>query len=315
MTPIVNVARAPESTYDAFIQSFTRRERCPLCSSPDRSSHYDKPIQGIRLTFSRCQGCSLVYQDPYPSGEGLRRYFSSSLFIKDDLVTEDLKDTLGYYDYNAWDESYRRTASLRLSVLTRFVAPPAALLEIGTATGSFLNEAAKRGFSVRGLDVSETFARDASRKYGLTIDQGFIEEARLPEEGYDVICAFGGIACWYDPLRALARIRQALKPGGLFMFNFSDVDNPLARLSGQGYPEYNHASMVIYSHRTMRDLLRRSGFEPAYDRTEWQYASLERIVTYWRSNGLWRLVQRLGLGDLTLRVPAIGTRIVCCLRS
>jgi hypothetical protein len=62
----------------------------------------------------------------------------------------------------------------------------------------------------------------------------------------------------------------------------------------------------------MRRLLARSGFEPLYDRTEWQYASSERIVTYWRSNALRKVADALRISKHLWRVPAIGTRLVVC---
>lgn len=299
-------------TIDAFKASFQHRKNCPICSSTEKKSNYHKVIRDIPLTFNQCKNCTLVYQDPYPSNEGLLDYFSSSLFIKDDLSTDDLKETLGYYDYENWDECYRKTALIRLNRIAKYQSPPGELLEIGTATGSFLNEARKFGFNVRGLDVSKTFAESAMARYKVQIDQGFIEEAQLPYQNYDVVSAFGGIACWYDPLRALARIKQALKPGGVFVFNYSHIDNPLARFSGEGYPEYNHASLLIYTRPSMHRLLTQAGFDVLEESVEWQYASMERIVTYWKSNFLRKIVDSLGINGITLKVPAIGTRFVIC---
>jgi SAM-dependent methyltransferase len=300
---------APNS-YDSFISSFQSRPQCPLCESAARVTEYDKTIRGVPLRFARCLSCSLVYQDPAPSREALLWYFSSPEFIHDEQNTEDLQDTLGYYNYQAWDLSYRRTAARRLAVLKRWVPPPARLLEIGTATGSFLHEARRAGYTTRGLDVSAEFAAGAVKRYGLQIETGFVEEHPLPKQGLDVICAFGGIACWWDPLRAVRRIREALAPNGVFLMNFSDVSNPLARLAGDNYPEINHASLVIYSRRTMRQLLARAGFQVEYDRTELQCASVERIVTYWRSNLLRRVADRLGFSGRMVWLPAVGTRLV-----
>lgn len=306
------IQAAQKETVEAFKESFQHRKCCPLCSSTEKVSNYHKVIRDIPLTFNQCKNCTLVYQDPYPSSEGLLDYFSSSLFIKDDLATDDLTENLGYYDYENWDECYRKSARIRLNRISSYSAPPAKMLEIGTATGSFLNEARKFGYDVRGLDVSKTFAERAMARYDVEIDQGFIEEAALPHQAYDVVAAFGGIACWFDPLKALARIQQALKPGGVFVFNYSHIDNPLARFSGDGYPEYNHASLLIYTRPSMARLITQAGFEVVEESTEWQYASMERIVTYWKSNFLRKLVDKLGINGITLKVPAIGTRFVIC---
>lgn len=295
---------------ELFVKSLSTREGCPLCGAVERRTHLNRMIRGIPLQFSRCVVCGCIFQDPIPDAATLRSYFSSTQFVNDGHHTSDLADTLGYYDYNAWDFSYRRTASIRLRNIARWVPPPADLLEIGTATGSFLDEARGRGYRTRGLDISELLGRNAREQYGLDIETGFIEDHPLPPDSYDVICAFGGVACWWNPKNALANIRQALRPGGVFVLNFSDVSNILARIAGDGYPEFNHASLVVYSNETLAELLRNAGFSIVYNRTEWQYASLERIVTYWRSNTLQALVQALGISKVMVRIPAVGTRFV-----
>src|SRR5262245_34170407 len=155
-------------------------------------------------------GCELVYQNPRFTRETLARYFSSETFIRDPA---DLDDLIGYSNYLEWDESYRRTAAFRLARITRLHPPPGRLVEIGSATGSFLSEARARGFIVSGLDISSRFAEMARNRHGLDIEIGFVEENQLPQNHFDVICNFGGIACWRDPLAALNNIHQALKIG------------------------------------------------------------------------------------------------------
>ena len=74
----------------------------------------------------------------------------------------------------------------------------------------------------------------------------------MPRSHYDVICSFGGIACWQDPIQALANIREALKPDGIFVMNHFDIDSLPGKILGDHHFEYNHASLVIFSRRTMR---------------------------------------------------------------
>ena len=139
-----------------------------------------KKVRGFPLEFARCGCCSLVYQNPRLTRESLASYFSSSLFLQDP-EGDKLDERLGYSDYFNWDRSYQRTAQLRLTRLARFKQPPGALLEIGTATGSFLDAARSSGFRVRGLDLSASFAELAKKNHALDIDVDYIEAAELPE--------------------------------------------------------------------------------------------------------------------------------------
>ena len=173
--------------------SFERLEACPVCGSAEATKILRRTVQELALEFSRCHNCTLIYQNPRMTRDALASYFSSSTFIYDPEGAES-GELLGYPDYFDWDRSYRKTSKLRLARLVKFKQPPGELLEIGTATGSFLNAARSTGFRVRGLDLSSSFARIARKRHSLDIDVGYIEEARLPGSRYDVVCSFGGIA-------------------------------------------------------------------------------------------------------------------------
>jgi SAM-dependent methyltransferase/rubredoxin len=288
---------------------------CPVCQTGKATVIYKKHIRSIFLQFVRCAGCGLVYQNPRLTREALLKYFSSSTFINDGQAGErSLEDQLGYFDYFSWDASYKKTARYRLARIARMKKAPARLLEIGTATGSFLDEARKAGYAVRGVDVSRTFADIARETYGVEIDNGFIEEFPLPESAYDVICAFGGVSCWIDPVKAFRNIKRALRPDGILVMNYPNIESAVPRLLGDRYPEFNHASLTIFSNRTMRECMKRAGFRPVLVETERQSATFGRVVTYLKSRAGVNLVKRLGLTDLSIPLLAFGTTFSICVK-
>ena len=297
----------------ATVWQFETLATCLVCPSTRFQPVFERVIRAVPLRFVRCAGCGLVFQNPRLTREALAHYFSSSTFIKDSGAGESaLREQLGYYDYLAWDESYRRTAHLRLKRLKRFRPPPGLLLEIGTATGSFLNEARGAGFTVRGLDVSATFASMARDRYGLDIEVAFVEDADLPESTYDVVCNFGGVACWRDPLKGLENVRRTLKPDGVFVLNHPNIEGLVGRVLGAGYPEFNHASLTVFSNQTMRRCLDSAGFRVLYSQNERQYASFGRIVTYLRSRAGVAFARALSLDRRIIPVIAFGTTFAIC---
>ena len=293
----------PSTTWD-----FENLDVCPICESSRFNVIYEKSIRDVPLRFVKCSQCRLVFQNPRFTRDTLAKYFSSSFFIKDaDSPDSSLEDLLGYFDYEAWDASYKRTAGLRLKRIRRFVPPPGRLLEIGTATGSFLDEARQAGYDVRGVDLSARFAEVARRRYGLTIDVDFIEDIDLPRAHYDVVCNFGGVSCWRDPIKALKNIRSSLKSRGVLILNHPNGDGIVAKLYGARYPEFNHASLTIFSNRTMRRCLTEAGFHIVASENERQFASFGRIVTYLKSPVGLRLVKALKLEHRMIPVVAFGT--------
>jgi SAM-dependent methyltransferase len=291
--------------------NFEALAACPLCAGTILKTWFNRSIRTIPLTFVKCGDCGLIFQNPRLTREALAEYFSSATFVRDSGAPDySLDGPLGYHDYDEWDASYKSTATLRLRRILRYRRPPGRLLEIGTATGSFLDVARRYGFTVRGLDLSRVFADIARSRYALDIEAGFIEEAPLPEA--DVICAFGGIACWRDPVRGLRNIRRSLAPGGVFVLNYSDVDGIIGRILGDRYPELNHASLTVFSTRTMKECLKTAGLRLVFAENERQYASVGRIVTYLRSATGRRLAQRFALEPVTIPVIAFGTIFGVC---
>jgi len=294
--------------------NFEKVGACPGCFSDAAEVTVRRTVQSLPLEFSRCLDCGLIYQTLRLAREALSSYFSSETFIQDPNG-DNVDELLGYPDYFDWDKSYAVTAKLRLKRIGRFKSPPGELLEIGSATGSFLAAARSFGFRVRGLDLSSRFAAFARKRYDLSVDVGYVEEFAMPRSHYDVICSFGGIACWRDPIQALMNIRGALKPEGIFVMNHFDIDSLPGKILGSHHFEYNHASLVIFSRRTMRQCLAHAGFEQVYSQSERQYASFGRIAGYLKLKAILKALCGIGLENVTIPLIVPGTVFAICRRT
>lgn len=310
------MARGKEK--DIILLSVTQNEirwefipvkHCPICSSERLSKYHEETRRGLPLVFTRCQSCQALIQNPRLSPESLKAYFSSSYFIGRPGA-QPQEDDLGYFDYSAWEKSYRENAGPLLHHIRRKIPPPARLLEIGGATGWLLKAARDEGYEVTGLDISAELARSVEAKYGIQVRVSSIEEAQFLAGSFDVLSCFGGIACWQEPRTAFEKIRSFLRPRGIFCFNYTDHQSITAYLRGRHFYEYNHASLVIYTRNAIHRLLKQYGFRMVSEKTHIQKASLGRIASYLKFNRLYQLLTRLGLNDLSLWVPAVGTRLV-----
>ena len=61
---------------------------------------------------------------------------------------------------------------------------------------------------------------------------GNILEASFPPEGFDVITCFDVFEHLYEPRRVVAKIREWLKPGGIFYVLVPNIDSAEARVFG-----------------------------------------------------------------------------------
>ena len=298
----------PRRTFDEFEQL----AECPLCAHGTFEPVWQRHMRGVPLTFVQCARCRLVMQNPRMTRAALHRYFNSDNFINDSKTHDsNFDELLGYYDYSTWEQSYRKSAGYRLDQIMKLKKPPSNLLEIGPATGFFLEEARDRGFVVRGLDVSSRFA-DIARTKGLQIDEGFVETYSLTGDAYDIICSFGAITCWYDPVAGLNNVRQALKPGGYFVFNHMDRDNFWYRIQGGRNWDYQHPCLFLWSQETMHACLQKAGFEIVSSGKDVQIVSLARLFEYLRLPSLRRLTYAMNANELSLSVRIPFTRFVIC---
>src|SRR5205807_2536757 len=89
-----------------------------------------------------------------PEGNKLEALYSAEYFTEGGA---------GYPGYIADERTHRHQARSYLKKIGRLGARPGALLDIGCAAGFFLDEARRRGWDVRGCELSEyaqTYARD-----------------------------------------------------------------------------------------------------------------------------------------------------------
>src|SRR5579864_2550160 len=133
------------------------QNECPVCQSTntilyldDEDVDLDPSIFGSsrsKITHGRILRCAAC-------GFGFRQVRSSASKMAEIYRKMDV----GVYESEA--AGRRATAARHLRLLSRFTASPGRLLDAGCASGHFLREARQVGWSVAGVEPSETlFAR------------------------------------------------------------------------------------------------------------------------------------------------------------
>lgn len=168
----------------------------------------------------------------------------------------------GYTDYDreklatiSTFEEYLRRISLR--------APKGGtLLDVGAATGTFVELANIAGFAAEGVELS-AYAAGAAQVKGLKVKQGRLEDAGYPGNHFDVVTLFDVFEHITDPKGLLAEVSRILKPGGLLVVNTVDADSLYARILGKYWhlilpPEH----LLYFSVKNFASFVERNGFTP-----------------------------------------------------
>ena len=144
------------------------------------------------------------------------------------------------YDRLTNDIPYEQVLDFYRSILLARGLCPATAVDLACGTGSMALLLAREGLSVLGVDQSEEMlTRAADKAAGMENPPYFIrqrmERLRLPNPVDLVVCCLDGINYVTDPAalrECFARVRQALKPGGLFIFDINS-EAKLRGLDGQ----------------------------------------------------------------------------------
>jgi 2-polyprenyl-3-methyl-5-hydroxy-6-metoxy-1,4-benzoquinol methylase len=147
----------------------------------------------------RCRACGLYVVDP------VRRWDKA----KDDFSQLDLESWIGYM------EGFRRGQYRKdLEVIGKYKSA-GKLLDVGCACGFFLDDAAKRGFEVRGIEPAHTAVEYARKRFHADVLEGELGSVDVGAEGFDVVSMFAVLEHTAAPTEVVAELHRLLKPGGL----------------------------------------------------------------------------------------------------
>ncbi|TGK06636.1 class I SAM-dependent methyltransferase [Leptospira semungkisensis] len=161
----------------------------------------------------------------------------------------------------------RNLAKLRLDMMSSFQSPEGkTLFELGCAAGFFLSEAEKRGYKVKGLELSKTEAAYAREKLGLDVIAGsFLDDSILPKETFDTVCAFFVIEHFPNVEVVLEKLTSMIKPGGLLFLGLPSLNGPSFQTNPQEwFRTHPKDHFWDYSPDSLKKMLKMYGLVTVY---------------------------------------------------
>ena len=185
---------------------------CVVCKA-ERTRKYRAGMYRIgetRFDLVRCLDCGLVYVNPRPSGPTLE-----ALYDDPDYYTYGYNLGVETENYFARRDELIVQYQETLAGYEREIgASRGALLELGSAGGFFLEAARRRGWNVKGVEISPPAAEYSVQEFGLDVHRGLLETAPFPERSFDLELADNVLEHTLQPLEVLKRLRALLVPGG-----------------------------------------------------------------------------------------------------
>lgn len=236
-------------------EKWKKNNHCFICGCS-----YWKLIKRIdEWQIVQCGICKLGTILPKLNADALAKLYSKDYFLLGDK-------TAGYHDYLTWKKFIEKTAVKRLSMIEKFVSKKGKLLEIGCATGYFLNVAAKCGWDIKGIEISHWAANAAKELLGKDkIIHSPVENAikSFQPNEYDLIVAWDVFEHIPDLDLLLPQLYNLLSANGLLAFTTPNSDGLLAKLTGKYWHNYEKVPEHVYFFNTnnLLQLLSKNNFE------------------------------------------------------
>ena len=229
------------------MENATTQIICPLCDS--RSVSYFREKNGFKLY--KCNSCKLLFLYPLPK----------SIEVYDKSYFSGAEKGFGYVDYEVDKEPMRPVFLRYLDILSNIGKSNGKLLDIGAATGFFIQLAKARGFDVTGVELSD-FAAEIGRKKGLNIITGDLLVQSFPEKHFDVITMFDVLEHVPRPKELIKEVSRILKDGGLVVINTPDAESLWAKALGPRWQLIMPPEHINYfSPKNLGNYLTKNGFE------------------------------------------------------
>lgn len=180
---------------------------CPICGSSKIKFKFFK--NGFK--FVKCQKCNLVFVNPRPSAEFLEKYYSEG----------------ATYQYMQ-NVILRKTAKFRIEIVLKpklkivdkfFDKKKNKLLDVGCASGYFLNLASKSGWECYGVEPNKDAVKFLKKNFfKIKVFNTAIEELETKTR-FDVVTCWEFVEHVLTPLKIFKKIHSILDKKGVFILS------------------------------------------------------------------------------------------------
>jgi len=177
---------------------------CRLCGSKNIYLYY---TVGNRQQFKyyRCRECDLVNYD-------LAGGLNQEKYAREFVDPTDEKHLLNIHQDDTYD------------FIKKNINSKGNMLEIGCGNARILYLAREDGWEVQGLELSERLAERVTKRLNITVQVAdFLELKANPNDKYDLIILRHVLENLTEPLIAMDKIRNLLKPEGKSVMEFPNI--------------------------------------------------------------------------------------------
>lgn len=218
-------------------------EKCIICDS----EKYEQAFFYESYGFYRCKNCKLLYQPVQP----------------------DLKNTLAIYNNDYFNYEWENEMNFfhlillglnDINFFSRYKNIKGTFLDIGCATGLLVNKMKKSGWDAKGIEICKESAEYGSSKYGIEIINLTLEQAKFPDNYFDIIHSSHLIEHLNDPQIFLKEIYRILKHDGSLIITTPNNSGLQAIMTKKNWRCIVKDHLFIFNKKNFSLLLKKNNF-------------------------------------------------------
>lgn len=231
---------------------------CPVCQGTEYEvlfSCRDFLVSGEEFSVVRCKSCGFTMTDTPPAEDKIGRYYQSEDYISHSDSKKGLTEIL-YHAARHFMLKRKFSLISRISGLkTGF------LLDIGSGTGYFPAFMAKKGWTVKGIEISDQARNFSVSKFGLDV-RSPENECQLNDSSFDSVTLWHVMEHLNDLSHWFGVVKRVLKDDGLCIVALPNAASSDAEWFGKYWAAYDvPRHLWHFSPKTFKSLAEKNGFK------------------------------------------------------
>jgi 2-polyprenyl-3-methyl-5-hydroxy-6-metoxy-1,4-benzoquinol methylase len=223
---------------------------CPICSKSNFLSFKtidDYFLTGEKFQLTQCDDCGFIFTNPRPKPDKIQGYYQSNEYFSHSKEKRNITSFL----YNLV-KSYSLKSKYR--IIAKY-SKKGKILDIGCATGEFLDYFNKNGWKTKGIEPAPEPRKFAKEKYGLDVsDENVLSE--MKQETFDVITLWHVLEHVSNLNKRVDQIQSLIKANGIVVIALPNYQSWDAKFYDKYWAAYDvPRHLYHFSRKTIEILL------------------------------------------------------------
>jgi len=225
--------------------------KCNFCGNAQLSRFYERNDHLVV-----CNHCGLVSNKSQMSLEAMKNFYNEDYFV----CKKELEK--GYRNYFEDRVNITRTSCKRMDIILKCSSfNKGKLLDVGCASGFFLEVARQRGWEVYGVDVSHFCKEYAKNNLAIHIESDLFLNVPYEDDFFEVVTMWDYLEHSMTPRQDLLKAKKILKKKGLLIIATPDISSIPSRISKENWIGIKLEEHFYYfSKMILTNFLREQGF-------------------------------------------------------